>query len=716
MQLKTLPWVIGVLLLVCITPAPTSAQPAPSCPTPTFGASVPTTLASATGGGDVVLADFNGDSAADAAISGGFALNVVRVLLGSGDGRLLPAPADVSVATPLELATGDFDGDTRTDLVVVSGAPAPTVKVLRGLGDGTFGPPLTLAVSNLPRDLATGDFTGDGRMDVVAVENTPGTVVLFEGDGAGGFGPGANFPVGASVRAVATGDFNGDARSDLAVAVVTASGAGAVRLLFGTPDGFTGPSGIPIGEEVSELAAGDFDGDGDVDLALVIAFEGIVSTLRNDGAGGFAGGGVATIVDAGATITTGDFNGDGLADLAVGRTATERFPDDPDEATAPLGMVDVLYGNSSGGFAGARSFVAGQHVQALRAGDGNGDGRLDLVAVTEGWNSAGYRAALVLLNTCGAVADATVTVADFADPVHHLDLGYSVTVANTGPDAAPVMLRMRITHFLTFNEVTTTHGTCHPGTNPDAAVAGVLQCWFGILEAGETAHLTLHLESNSTPDVLIATARVASGGEDPDLSNNQDVETTRVMVTGGRGLLLSHPPGGPVLLRWHGGDFQAGYFIARFVDGAMTVLPADGTALPRDATSFVDALPVAGKVNCYAVTAVDASGAPVGRSEMVCVKPGSASGQAPTDMTIALNGSTVNLYWTGPGSQSGYMLIAHSLQTGAQTHIPLSIAVTFRHNTAGAPFCYVLIPGNGTTPIGASDLFCAFPGFSDLDR
>jgi hypothetical protein len=120
-------------------------------------------------------------------------------------------------------------------------------------------------------------------------------------------------------------------------------------------------------------------------------------------------------------------------------------------------------------------------------------------------------------------------------------------------------------------------------------------------------------------------------------------------------------------------------------------------------------------VNCYVVTPVDASGAPVGQSEMLCVKPGSASGQAPPDMSIALSGPNARLYWDGPGGQTGYLLIVHSLESGTQTQIPLSFASTFPHNTQGTPFCYVLIPGNGTTPLGASDLFCAFPGFSTVD-
>ena len=39
----------------------------------------------------------------------------------------------------------------------------------------------------------------------------------------------------------------------------------------------------------------------------------------------------------------------------------------------------------------------------------------------------------------------------------------------------------------------------------------------------------------------------------------------------------------------------------------------------------------------------------------------------------------------------------------------------YRDNTNGTPTCYVLMPGNGSTPLGQSDVFCAIPGHSDFD-
>ena len=101
------------------------------------------------------------------------------------------------------------------------------------------------------------------------------------------------------VTALVAGDFDGDGRVDLAVAgnnVADAgnnvAGAGIVSVLLGNGDGtFQRPVTIAAGiNDVTALVAGDFDGDGRVDLAVAgnnVAGAGVVAVLLGDGDGTF---------------------------------------------------------------------------------------------------------------------------------------------------------------------------------------------------------------------------------------------------------------------------------------------------------------------------------------------------------------------------------------------------------------------------------------------
>jgi hypothetical protein len=65
------------------------------------------------------------------------------------------------------------------------------------------------------------------------------------------------------------------------------------------------------------LAAGDFDGDGDIDLATANRDGVALSTLRGVGDGTFATGMEATTNCFARAIVAADVNGDGATDLVV---------------------------------------------------------------------------------------------------------------------------------------------------------------------------------------------------------------------------------------------------------------------------------------------------------------------------------------------------------------------------------------------------------------
>ena len=122
----------------------------------------------------------------------------------------------------------------------------------------------------------------------------------------------------------------------------------------------------------SNLALGDFNGDGKLD---VVAVASDVNVLLGNGDGTLHAP-VGSAVG-GHSIVTGDLNGDGKLDLVVDGT-----------------VATVLKGNGDGTFQVGQSQAVGsgrqQFVRSLVLGDVNGDGKLDLTALTGVTRYASY--------------------------------------------------------------------------------------------------------------------------------------------------------------------------------------------------------------------------------------------------------------------------------------------------------------------------------------
>ena len=177
---------------------------------------------------DLVVGDFNADNHLDAAIVA-LDTDTVYVLQGDGTGALTLNGTYATGSGPFDVAAADVNGDGTLDLVTADQAntvpiSAPSVSVLLGLGDGTFtaASPRDYTVGaagDLARGLAIGDVTGDTEPDIVVVNSNANAVRILAGAGDGTFALSpTSYPTSGGPRKVVLGDFDENGNLDIATA------------------------------------------------------------------------------------------------------------------------------------------------------------------------------------------------------------------------------------------------------------------------------------------------------------------------------------------------------------------------------------------------------------------------------------------------------------------------------------------------------------------
>lgn len=293
-------------------------------------------------------------------------------------------------------STGTQASYSVTGTVAAFGKPVPTGTISfldASNGNNVLGsPPLDSAtlglastllsgssgITGTPAGGATADINNDGIVDAVIATGSIARASIFLGYGDGSFGPEATVnsdPTGPAV-AVAVGDFNGDGNLDLAILSSPASGPGSVSILLGNGDGtFQTRILYPTGSQPSAIVVADFDGDGNADLAVANKGDNSVSVLFGEGDGTFHNP-VALAVDAAPVgLVAAELKNDGVIDLITVNNAGD--------------TISVLLGNGDGTFATQAPYPVGNSPAGIVAADFNDDGDIDVAIANQADGSIG---------------------------------------------------------------------------------------------------------------------------------------------------------------------------------------------------------------------------------------------------------------------------------------------------------------------------------------
>jgi hypothetical protein len=331
----------------------------------------------------VAVADFNNDNRSDIVVANSGTDNL-SILFGSSNGTFdMEIMYSIGIDShPQYVITCDINHDNQSDIVSVN-SENNSISVIIGYGNGTFREQMMYSTgdSSYPYAVASGDFNNDSRLDlIVANEATDSVGILFGFDytsfrSQGAYNNSNNIgPIGIVVS-----DFNNDTYLDI---VATFHWTNEIGIVLGYGNGsFTNIMvySTSTGSQPWGIVVGDFNNDHQLDIVVANTGTNNIGVLLGYGNGSFAAI-VTYSIEGNSTpvaVAVGDFNNDGQLDIAVANSGADN--------------VGVLLGYGNGTFSVVNLYATGQDSTpwSIIVADINNDGRMDIVVANYGTDSIG---------------------------------------------------------------------------------------------------------------------------------------------------------------------------------------------------------------------------------------------------------------------------------------------------------------------------------------
>lgn len=490
----------------------------------------------------IVSGDFDGDGKADMAVAN-YDNNVISLFRNTSSVGAISYAAKIDMTSGSNtdhISTDDLDGDGKLDLVVTDVGGASVYRnTSTGIGTISFAARINFATSSDPRHLSVDDFDKDGKPDIVVANYGAGvntiSVLRNTSSGPGNitYAPKVDFASTVRPSSVSAGDLDGDGKPDIAVvnqnsntlSVFRNTSTGIGNISFAAKVDFTTNSNPLF------VSIGDLDNDDKPELAIGYSLGSVgnvISVFRNlsSGVGNISYGSQAdfTVGSVPFSVHMGDVDGDGKPDLVA--------------TSVSNGIVSVLRNTSSGigniSFGIKVDFATNSNCQSVSITDFDGDGKPDLAATS-------FFGVHVLRNTIGVAPSITSFT-----PTNG-SIGTTVTI--TGTNFSPTPANNTVSFFNNVNAtVTSSSATSITTTVPSGATTGKISVMVGCNMAMSAADFTLTPSStNQAPVISTTTAAAQIGGIVTidltglitDADDNLDLSTLQIITQPESGALAS---------------------------------------------------------------------------------------------------------------------------------------------------------------------------------
>jgi len=230
--------------------------------------------------------DFNGDSFLDLAVANSGS-NSIQILLNNQDGTFSSSYSAFSGAGSKFLTIGELDGDTYPEIVVTRSYVnyifvIGVLTVFKNNGDGTFTKYIDDDFGSGASNIYIYNLNGDSYNDIItnSVRNNSYKMCFFINDGQGNFGEPLTTFAGYQGR-FTMGDFDLNGYMDFAVSENQYNASGLAIVLNNGNFNFDPVFSFGVGDQPRGPTNGDFDLDGDLDIAVPIYDEAKIAVVMN---------------------------------------------------------------------------------------------------------------------------------------------------------------------------------------------------------------------------------------------------------------------------------------------------------------------------------------------------------------------------------------------------------------------------------------------------